>query len=77
MADTRFTNREITAMFHNIDEKLDSHAETHAKILDQVLYTNGRVRRLYVYLTVVGTAAGTAVLMGGGGNVLKFIISIL
>jgi len=77
MVEARFTNRELTQMFHNIDEKLDSHAITHTKILDQVMYTNGRVKRLYLYLSVVGTAAGTAILMGGGGTVLKFIISIL
>lgn len=64
-------------MFQNIDEKLDAHAETHAKILEQVLYTNGRVRRLYLYLTIVGTAAGTAVMMGGGGEAVRFVLSIL
>ncbi len=38
-----FTNREIQAMFQNIDDKLEEHGKTHEKILDAVTKTNGKV----------------------------------
>jgi hypothetical protein len=45
------TNKDVIAiMFQNIEEKLDGHIDTSAKahsaILEQVKYTNGRVRLL-------------------------------
>lgn len=50
MSEQNFTNREITNMFKNIEEKLDTHigasTEAHRAILEQVKYTNGRVRLL-------------------------------
>ena len=50
MHEPKFTNREITSMFHTFEEKLDGHIETstkaHNAILEQVKYTNGRVRLL-------------------------------
>lgn len=50
MRDARLTNREILGMYKNIEEKLDDHigasAKMHTAILEQVKYTNGRVRML-------------------------------
>lgn len=77
MTEKPFSNRELTSMFQNIEEKLDSHAETHAKILEQVMFTNGKVRKLYVYVTIAGTAAGTAILVGGGEELIGFLLQIL
>lgn len=46
-------------MFEKIDSKLIQHGETHEKILEQVTYTNGKVRKLYLYLTVVASVTAT------------------
>lgn len=68
MSDTRFTNRELSAMFDGIKEKLDEHAETHSKILEQVTYTNGKVRRLYL---IVAAVAGMS--LANPDSVLSFL----
>jgi len=66
----RFSNREITAMFERIEEKLNEHGDTHAQILTQVVYTNGKVKKLTLYLTVVATVTVT-LLITNGSEVLQ------
>lgn len=57
MSESRFTNRELTAMFARLEEKLDEHSETHGKILEQVIFTNGKVKKLYLIVTAIGAFA--------------------
>ena len=44
MEESPYSNREIRGMFTRLEEKLDEHSNTHQLILNQVKYTNGRVR---------------------------------
>ena len=76
MPEQPFSNRELTAMFNNIDEKLDAHSEVHEKILKQVLFTNGKVRKLYLWLTIVGSVTGTLFAMNGS-QLVGFILKIM
>ena len=50
MKDEEYTNREISSMFKNIEEKLDMHIDSsqkmHGEILGEVKYTNGKVGEL-------------------------------
>ena len=63
-------------MFNVIDEKLDEHAKIHAKILEQVTFTNGKVRKLYAYLLVVASVTVTLLVTSGSEvlEVFKIII---
>lgn len=49
-------------MFARLDEKLDEHAETHEKILAQVIYTNGKVKKLTQWLIILGTIVSTLII---------------
>ena len=40
--------------FKEVLEKLDEHNDVHKQILDQVLFTNGKVKKLYLVLTALG-----------------------
>jgi hypothetical protein len=63
-------------MIESINEKLDEHAVTHQKILDQVTYTNGKVRKLYLLLTIIGTAVATLFLKDPN-SALSFLIPFI
>lgn len=76
MKDDRFTNRELDEKFDRLEEKLDEHAITHQKILDQVTYTNGKVRKLTFFLTIIGTATMT-LLFTRGSELVGFIKLII
>ena len=49
-----YTKRELDMRFREIIEKLDEHNDVHKQILDQVLFTNGKVKKLYLVLTALG-----------------------
>lgn len=49
-----YTKRELDMRFREVLEKLDEHNDVHKQILDQVLYTNGKVKKLYLILTALG-----------------------
>lgn len=83
MTEVRFTNREIDIMFRRMDEKfdevnmkLDEHAETHEKILNQVLFTNGKLKKVTLWLTIVGTVSLT-LLFTNGSELVNFILRII
>lgn len=63
-------------MIEQINEKLDDHAETHQKILTQVTYTNGKLRKLTLVLTVVCTAVATLFLKDPN-SVFKLILPLI
>lgn len=52
-------------MFNVIEEKLDEHAKIHSKILEQVTFTNGKVRKLHAYLLVVASVTLTLLVTNG------------
>ena len=54
MTDDPYTKREIDMYFKEVLEKLDEHNDVHKQILDQVLFTNGKVKKLYLVLTALG-----------------------
>jgi hypothetical protein len=54
MTDEPYTKREIDMYFKEVLEKLDEHNDVHKQILDQVLFTNGKVKKLYLVLTALG-----------------------
>lgn len=76
MAEARFTNRELTLMFEDIKQTLEEHTETHQAILTQVKFTNGKVKRITLYLTIIGTATAT-LLFTNGSQLLNFIKLII
>lgn len=84
MREERFTNREIELMFSQVDAKLasisdtlNSHGLIHNEILRQAKYTKEKVRKLTLCLVVVGSVAGTAVLMGGGEHILSYLLALI
>lgn len=76
MSEKPFSNREIKLMLGEIKNTLIEHAETHHEILEQVKYTNGKVRKLYLYLTVVGSVTGTLLTINGSA-LAQFVIALL
>lgn len=76
MVETRFTNRELTLMFDEIKDTLREHGEIHNQILTQVKYTNGKLKRLTLVLTVVATVTVTLLVTNGSEvlDVLKILI---
>lgn len=69
MTEAPFTAREITILFDGVHEKLDT-------ITTKVEYTNGKVRRLYIWLTVIGTSTVT-LLFTNGSELLDFILKVI
>lgn len=65
MTEARFTNRELTLMFEDIKDTLTQHSEVQHTILEQVKFTNGKVKKITLYLTVLGTAVATILFMNG------------
>lgn len=63
-------------MLDEIKGCLKEHGETHMQILEQVRYTNGKVKRLYMWLTIIGTATAT-LLFTNGSELLGFIKLII
>lgn len=51
MSDEPYTKREIDHYFKEVLEKLDEHNEVHEQILQQVTYTNGKVKKIMMFLT--------------------------
>lgn len=68
MEDAPFTNRELERMFGDVHTKLDT-------IGSKLDYTNGKVRRLYLWLTVIGTSTLT-LLATNGNDLIGFILKI-
>lgn len=68
MTDTPFSNRELKGMFGGVHDQLDA-------IEKKLDYTNGKVRKLYLWLTVIGTATVT-LLFTNGSDLVNFITKI-
>jgi uncharacterized protein YaaQ len=66
----------IDEKLSRIEEKLDEHGETHRRILEQVLFTNGKVKSITKWLIIVGTATGT-ILVTNGSEFVNFILKII
>ena len=77
MSEPSFTNREIDKKLRdqNNDMKLFM-VSLIEPLTAEVRYTNGRVRKLYVYLTVIGSVTGT-LLITSGSEVVDFILKII
>ena len=54
MRESNYSKREIDMYFKEVLEKLDEHNDVHKQILDQVMYTNGKVKRMTLILTALG-----------------------
>jgi hypothetical protein len=76
MAEQRFTNREITLMFDEIKDHLERNDVKSEQILAQVKFTNGKVKKLHLYLSIVGTSVVTLFLQDAQ-SLIHFITSIL
>jgi hypothetical protein len=48
-----YTKRELDMRFREILEKLDEHNDVHKQILDQVIFTNGKVKKVILFLTAL------------------------
>jgi hypothetical protein len=68
MNELRYSNRELTLMFDGLHEKMD-------EMLLKQDYTNGRVRKLYTYLTIVASA--TVTLLFTNGSELLALIKLI
>jgi len=77
MTEPSFTNREIDARLKAQTEEMKSFISgLIIPLTEQVTYTNGRVRRLYTYLTVVSTAV-VVLLFTSGSELLDFILKVV
>jgi hypothetical protein len=60
MTEAPFSNREVLSLFKDQSKEIKDHVSNLVTPLtEQVKYTNGRVKRLYMYLTIIGTAVVT------------------
>jgi hypothetical protein len=66
----------IDEKLSRIEEKIDEHGETHRRILAQVTFTNGKVRKITLWLTIIGTATGTMFVLNGS-EFVNFILKII
>ena len=66
----------IDEKLSRIEDKLDEHGQTHKRILEQVTFTNGKVRAITKWLIIVGTATAT-ILVTNGNEFIHFLIKIL
>jgi len=71
-----YSREMIDEKLSRIEEKLDEHGETHKQILEQVLYTNGKVKNITKWLLIIGTATGT-LLMTKSSELVGFILKII
>jgi len=69
IGDAPFSNRELKLMFDDVHNKLDL-------LLAQTTYTNGKVKRITLWLTIVGTVTLT-LLMTNGSELLDFVLKII
>jgi len=77
MTEPSFTNREIDARLKAQTEEMKSFISgLIIPLTEQVTYTNGRVRRLYTYLTVISTAV-VVLLFTSGSELLDFILKVV
>jgi len=77
MTEPSFTNREIDAKLKaQNDDMKDFMKGLIEPLTAQVTYTNGRVRKLYVYLTILGTATVT-LLFTNGSELVNFLLKII
>lgn len=76
MSDKRYTNLEITLMFDEIKSKLEEHGKTHKEILDQVTFTNGKVKLITKWLLILGSVSATLLVTNGSEtiSILKLFI---
>jgi hypothetical protein len=52
--DESFSKLELTLMFKDIRKTQDLHSKQNEEIKSRLDYTNGKVRKLYTWLTIVG-----------------------
>jgi hypothetical protein len=71
-----YSREMIDEKLSRIEEKLDEHGETHRQILEQVLYTNGKVKNITKWLLIIGTATAT-LLVTKGSDLVDFILKII
>lgn len=77
MSEPSFTNREIDAKLKAQNDDMKAFLRGIIEPLtEQVTYTNGRVRSLYVYLTIIGTATIT-LLFTNGSELVNFLLKII
>lgn len=77
MTEEPFTNREVTKMFHDQSVDLKNYiSEAIEPLTAQVTKTNGSVKRLYTYLTIVGTATVTLLIVNGS-EFTSFILKLI
>jgi len=77
MTEPSFTNREIDARLKAQTEEMKSFISSLIiPLTEQVTYTNGRVRRLYTYLTVISTAV-VVLLFTSGSELLDFVLKVV
>ena len=77
MKEEHFTNREIIKMFQDHNEDLKSHiAGLIEPLTEQVKYTNGKLKRMTLVLTIIGTATATLIFTNGS-ELTEFILKII
>ena len=79
----RYMNREIDAKFEEVHTRFDTQDKTLVeqdrkldKILTQVTYTNGKVRRITMALVIVGVIV-SMLLMQNGSKFYEFALAIV
>lgn len=77
MVELRFDNREIDKKIADQSKDLKDYIEKALEpLITQVTYTNGKMKRLTLVLTVIGTVTGT-LLISSGSELTNFVLKII
>lgn len=77
MVEMRFDNREIDKKIADQSRDLKDYIDKSLEpLITQVTYTNGKMRRLTLVLTIIGTVTAT-LLISSGSELTEFILKVI
>lgn len=76
MAEKPFTNLEIRLMFEAIRQTQDLHSKQNTEIINRQDYTNGKLKKVILAMTVLSSVTVT-LLFTNGSELLDFVLKII
>lgn len=76
MSEEPFTNRELKLMFDGVHEKLDGIKDDVREVSGKQDYTNGKLKKTILALSIIGTAVLT-LLFTNGSELVEFVLKII
>lgn len=77
MTELRFDNREIDSKIANQSKDLKDYIDKSlAPLITQIMYTNGKLRRMSTVLLVIASVAAT-LLFTSGSELVNFVLKII